>query len=81
MGDSLSILINEIKRVQSGQCVRGTRGYHYMASVAQTHKLSRVFDFGNHVINRFRYHGLERLRGDVVERKRRSIRAAAPSIV
>ena len=77
----MRILINDIKRAQGGRGARGTRGYHYLADVAQTPKLSRVLDVGNHVIDRLRYHGLERSRGDVVKRERGRIRATASIIV
>ena len=77
----MSILINDIKRAQVGRGVRGTRGYRYLACVAQTPKLSRIFDVGNHVLDRLRDHGLKRCRGDVVKRERGRIRATASIIV
>ncbi len=68
MRDSLRILINDIKRVQVSRSGKDTRGYHYLASVAQTPTLSRVFYGGNHVLHGLRDHGLKRSCGDVVER-------------
>ena len=81
MRDSLRILINDIERAQVGRGVRGIRGYHFLAGVAQTPKLSRVLDVGNHVLNRLGDHGLKRSRGDVVKRERGRIRATASFVV
>ncbi len=81
MWDILSILINDNKRAQVSRGVRGTRGYHYLVGVAQTPKLSRILDVGNHVLNRLGDHGLKRSRGDVVKRERGRIRATASFVV
>ncbi len=68
MWDSLRILINDIKRAQVSPRGRDTIGYCYLAGVAQTPKLSRVFDGGNHVLNGLGDHGLKRSRGDIIKR-------------
>ena len=65
MWDSLRILIKYITRAQFSRSVRGTREYRYLAALAKTPKLSRVFYGGNHVLNRLGDHGLERSHGDV----------------
>ena len=77
----MGILINDIKGAQVGRGVRGTRGYNYLVGVAQTPKLSRILDVGNHVLDRLRDHGLKRRRGDVVKRERGRIRATASFVV
>ena len=77
----MSILINDITRAQSSRRVRGTKGYHNLASVTQTPKLSSVLDGGNHVLNRLGDRGLKRGRGDIVEEERGRIRATASIVV
>ncbi len=78
----MSFLINDIKRAQVGRdVIRGTRGYHFLAGVAQTPKLSRILDVGNHVLDRLGDYGLKRSRGDVVKRERGRISATASIIV
>jgi len=68
MRDNLRIIINLIKRAQVSRSGRDIRGYHNLASDAQTPKFSRVFDGGNYVLHGLRDHGLKSSCGDVVER-------------
>jgi hypothetical protein len=66
MWDDLRSFISRIKRVQSSQSTRDTRGYQKRARVAQTPKLSRIVGGRKHVVHGLINHRLSRISSDVV---------------
>ncbi len=70
-----------LKGLNSAEVLGVLRGTTTRLVYKQTPKLSRILDAGNHVLNGLGDHGLERIRGDVVEGKRGRISATASIVI